>query len=53
MRVKGKTLCCLVCGQQSSINKKTNRIDRNENSSKNTSYQAIKHFDTVIKYMFM
>lgn len=35
------------------MNKKTNRIDRNENSSKNTSYQAIKHFDTVIKYMFM
>ena len=38
MRVRGKNLCCALCGAQTSINKKTNRVDRNDNSSKNTSY---------------
>ena len=35
------------------MSKKSTRVDRNEHIQKNTSYQAIKHFDVVFKYIFI
>jgi hypothetical protein len=44
---------CLVCGSLVSLSKKSLRSDKHEGNNKNSSYQAIKHFETVFKSLFV
>jgi len=53
MRLRNKMLCCLICGYQTPLNKKSSRTDKKDSVSKNTSYQALKHFETVFKSIFI
>jgi hypothetical protein len=53
MRLRGKILHCLVCGNTTPLNKKCQRIDKKDSGSKSTSYQALKHFESVFKSIFI
>lgn len=53
MRLRGKILHCLICGNQTPLNKKTQRLDKKDSGPKSTSYQALKHFESVFKSIFV
>lgn len=53
MKLRNKMLHCLVCGRQVSINKKMQRADKKDSGSKSTSYQALKHFESVFRSIFI
>lgn len=53
MKLRNKTLYCTICGHSVPVNKKSARQDKQDASSKNTSYQALKHFETIFKSMFV
>ena len=53
MRLRGKILHCLVCGNTTPLNKKCQRVDKKDSGSKSTSYQALKHFESVFKSIFI
>ena len=53
MKLRAKVLHCLVCGKQVSINKKLQRADKKDSGTKSTSYQALKHFESVFRSIFI
>ena len=48
-----KILYCTICGTTTTINKKVVKLEKDDSKRKNSSYQAIKHFEIVFTNIFI